>query len=217
MLRKAFQSVARSLWTVSTMGLDSGDHIVRYDMYRRMRQQIEGHSLGCRVLSISHSSRLATLLGARPEDITEANYPKHNLCNLALPDSQYSAVVSDQVFEHISCDPQRAVNEVYRVLAPGGIAVHTTCFLTPYHGSTDMHDVANGDYWRYTPSGLALLHAGYSRVIAADGWGNPFMILLNFLGVTRMPVPEAAWHPLNKLARMNSGSHHYVVWVIAQK
>ena len=40
-------------------------------------------------------------------------------------------------------------------------------------------------------------------LVVADGWGNTLMPLIGGLGLTRMPVPEAHWHPLNRIARMN--------------
>jgi SAM-dependent methyltransferase len=154
------------------------------------------------------------MLGAREGSITEAAYPEHSICKLSAFESDTcTAVVSDQVLEHIGCTPETAIDEVYRVLSPGGIAVHTTCFLTPYHGSSNHGDCNNGDYWRFTSSGLRLLHKRYSKVIAADGWGNPLVPLINGLGLGRMPVPEPTWHPLNKLARLNRRSYAYVVWV----
>ena len=104
-------------------------------------------------------------------------------------------------------------------MKPGGLAIHTTCFFTPYHGAGDFdfNDTANGDFWRFTQSGLGRLHKDYSEVIVADGWGNPLMPLLGGLGLVHMPVPDARWHPFNKLARMNRRSYAFVVWVVARK
>lgn len=39
----------------------------------------------------------------------------------------------------------------------------------------------------------------------------------NLLGWTRLPVPKAAWHPLNKLAGLNRASYSSHVWVFAPK
>jgi hypothetical protein len=63
-------------------------------------------------------------------------------------------VVSDQVLEHIACAPEQAVAEVFRVLRPGGFAVHTTAFMMGYPGAADFSDLDNGDFWRFSPSGL---------------------------------------------------------------
>lgn len=186
-------------------------------MYRRLKELSKTLDLGREVLSVSHSGHLCRLMGAPQDAIVEANYPEQRINALRFDDASFSAVVSDQILEHVECSPTEAIEEVYRVLKPGGLAVHTTCFLTPYHGSDDQSDLSNGDFWRFTPSGLRRLHKQYSETIEADGWGNAFLPICGALGLTRMQVPEASWHPLNKLARANRRSYAFVVWVVARK
>lgn len=217
MIRNIATSIARNVWAASCLGLDKGEHIVRYTMYKELQRVLGQGALGDAVLSISHSGHLCKLLGADPKNVVDAIYPAQRINKLSFPDNSFSAVVSDQVFEHIECTPTEAVAEVKRVLRPGGIALHTTCFLTPYHGSADFNDQSDGDYWRFTPSGLARLHKDYSEIVVADGWGNAMMPLIGGLGLTRMPVPEASWHPINMLARANRPSYAFVVWVAARK
>jgi len=210
-------SVARAAWRLSCWGSPLGDSLGRFSMYQSLRTQFCGLNIGDSVLSISHSSKLCRLLGATQADIVEANYPEQSIDRLKFASDTFSAVVSDQVLEHIACMPNEAIQEVFRVLRPGGYAIHTTCFMMPYHGSADISDLENGDFWRFTPSGLARLHKDYAEIIAADGWGNTLLPLLGGLGWTHMPVPIRTWHPLNKLARMNRGSYGHMVWVIARK
>jgi SAM-dependent methyltransferase len=217
MLRQLMSSSAKVVWNAACLGLPRGEHIVRYTMYKKLQSVLSGRTLGDRVLSISHSTRLCELAGVDRGNLVEANYPAQQIDKLRFPSDSFSAVVSDQVLEHIECTPSEAVDEVRRVLRPGGLAIHTTCFLTPYHGSQDYSDLGNGDFWRFTPSGLARLHKEYARVITAEGWGNAFMPLVGGLGLTRMPVPETAWHPFNVLARLNRPSYAFVVWVVAEK
>lgn len=217
MVRRVAQGIARSLWRAGGTGFSKGTHVTRYVMYRSLRESATKVDLGDHVLSISHSKHLCAMFHVRPECIVEANFPDYSLCDLKLPSESFTAIVSDQVLEHVSCDPQRAIDEAYRVLVPGGVAVHTTVFHAPYHGSPDYSDHTNGDYWRFTPSGLALLHRNYSKIIAADGWGNPLMPVFGALGLNRMPVPNAPWHPLAKLASINRKSYAFMVWVVAQK
>jgi SAM-dependent methyltransferase len=217
MIRHIFGRAAQTVWKASCIGCPLGEPLVRYSMYRNLRSEFGDRDLGDRVLSISHSKKLCGLLGAQETAIVEANYPEQSINDLNFRSQSFSAVVSDQVLEHVECTPDEAVNEVHRVLKPGGLAIHTTCFLTPYHGSSDFTDLHNGDFWRFTPSGLRRLHKRYSEVIAANGWGNPLMPLLGGLGLLNMSVPEISWHPLNKLARLDRTSYGYTVWVMAKK
>jgi SAM-dependent methyltransferase len=186
-------------------------------MYRRIRHSVSGMNLNGRLLSLQHSERLCQVLDANPEQVLHARYPEYDMGNLKLPDESFDIVVSDQLLEHIQCTPEQAIRETYRVLRPGGIAIHTTCFLTPFHGAPAYGTPGGGDFWRYTHHGLRQLHGDYRRIIAADGWGSQIMPLLTGLGLNHLPVPHAKWHPLNKLARTTWSSYHYVVWVIAQK
>lgn len=216
-IRKLTSGLARAIWEILCIGCPRGEIFGRYRMYQALCSQLAGRILGDRVLAISHSRKLCVLLGAKENAIIDVNYPEHTMDNLPFNSEYFSAVVSDQVLEHIACTPSEAVDEVYRVLCPGGIAVHTTCFMTPYHGSSDPKDLDDADFWRFTPSGLARLHRNYSEVIAADGWGNPLLPLLGGLGLLHVPVPEPAWHPLNRLACINRMSYASMVWVAAAK
>ena len=71
----------------------------------------------------------AKRLGFADEQITDAAYPEHTMFDLPFEDGQFDAVVSDQVLEHLEGDPGDAIDETFRVLKPGGIALHTTCFI----------------------------------------------------------------------------------------
>jgi SAM-dependent methyltransferase len=162
-----------------------------------------------RALSISHSQDLVALLAGHTVEIAEANYPDHSILALPFSDNEFDLVVSDQVFEHIEGNPQVAIDETLRVAKKGGRIVHTTCFLTPYHGP--------GDYWRFSPEGLAYLCRHAHKIDQAAGWGHPLVPMVLALGLGRAPVPESRWHPFHWLATVNWSSYAFVVWVVATK
>src|SRR5688572_31467051 len=139
-----YRRLRKLVWQLSMKGLSRGPHITRYFMYRRLTSI--GDTLPFRtgrVLSISRSTNLVGLLGLRPSEIVEADYPAFNILSLELPSESFDFVLSDQVLEHIEGSPQQAIDECLRVLKPGGIAIHTTCFINPIHGSPK-------DFWRFT-------------------------------------------------------------------
>ncbi len=68
---------------------------------------------------------------------------------LPVEDASFHLVVCTQVLEHAS-DPDRAVQELWRVTAPGGRVLASTHGVQVYHP-------APGDYWRFTHAGLELL------------------------------------------------------------
>ena len=68
---------------------------------------------------------------------------------LGIRDASFDVVLCTEVLEHLP-EPQRAIDEVYRVLTPGGQLLLTTRFLFPIHD-------APHDYFRFTKYGLRYL------------------------------------------------------------
>ena len=66
--------------------------------------------------------------------------------SLGIADSSFEVVLCTEVLEHLP-EPQRAIDEIFRVLAPGGQLLLTTRFLFPIHD-------APHDYFRFTKYGL---------------------------------------------------------------
>lgn len=65
---------------------------------------------------------------------------------LGVRDDAFDIVLCTEVLEHLP-EPQRAVDEMFRVLKPGGSLLLTTRFLFPIHD-------APHDYFRFTKYGL---------------------------------------------------------------
>jgi len=76
--------------------------------------------------------------------------------DLPLTDDSFDAVLCKQVLEHLY-HPHKAVDEMLRVLKPGGKLVASTCFYWPIHG-------APVDYFRFTQFGLEKLFERFSEV-----------------------------------------------------
>lgn len=66
--------------------------------------------------------------------------------SLGIADARFDVVLCTEVLEHIP-EPQKAIDEMFRVLKPGGTLLLTTRFLFPIHD-------APHDYFRYTKYGL---------------------------------------------------------------
>jgi SAM-dependent methyltransferase len=202
--------VIRGALRATTHGFSKGPHVTRYAMYERLSRFRCVECEGKEVLSISGSQTLCRLLGFDDSQILEASYPEHNLLNLPFSDNSFDYVVSDQVLEHIEGNPQVAIDEAFRVLKPGGVGVHTTCFINPVHE-------APGDYWRFTPEALTLLAEKHASIVEADGWGNPYVWIYVGLRMRHDPIPHYTWHPLHWLATKNRRGWPIVTWIVAKK
>jgi SAM-dependent methyltransferase len=193
------------------LGLERGPHLTRYTMYRRLSEvgpQLPKHRGDA--LAISHSTHLLPLLGIEATQVTEANYPQYRLTELPFEANRFDFVVSDEVLEHVEGDPIQAVEESRRVLRTGGVAVHTTVFNYPIHGSPN-------DYWRYTPEALRFLCKNFTEIVECGGWGSFDAWRWARRGLQFEPVPHATWHPFHKVATRNDPAWPIVTWIIAVK
>ena len=75
---------------------------------------------------------------------------------LRFDDGSFEVVLATAVLEHLHT-PQQAINEMYRVLKPGGSVILTTRFIFPLHNIP-------GDYWRFTRYGLERLFRDFKHV-----------------------------------------------------
>jgi hypothetical protein len=162
-----------------------------------------------RCLVISGSGRLAGWLGISREAMHQAAYPEVDVRALPYPDGSFDAVVSDQVLEHVAAPPSHTVRELSRVVRPGGLIVHTTCFVNPRHD-------APSDYWRFSPEALELLveDAG-DRVVHSGSWGNRWVLAGDPIGLRFLPVGAGGWSPTYRLATLHQPKWPIATWVVA--
>lgn len=94
--------------------------------------------------------------------------------NLPLDEASADAIVMTEVLEHISA-PERVLNEVGRILRPGGSLFLTVPFVWI------LHEMPH-DFFRYTPSALTMLleRAGFVEVSVSNR-GNYFTTLAQLM------------------------------------
>jgi SAM-dependent methyltransferase len=98
-------------------------------------------------------------LGAGYLTFGENGEDRHgDLLALPFPDNSMDGVVLTEVLEHC-IDPQGAINQVRRVLKPGGLLLVTSPFCWPTHQTEDYKD-----YWRFARQGWELLLSAFVDV-----------------------------------------------------
>jgi ubiquinone/menaquinone biosynthesis C-methylase UbiE len=87
--------------------------------YDRMLAGFVRELIGCDVneADINHAKQLN-------QGVMNLRYEVNNALQLSYPNGNFDLIVSSEVIEHVG-DPARMVQEMYRVLAPGGWAVMT--------------------------------------------------------------------------------------------
>ncbi len=104
---------------------------------------------------------------------------------LPFPDATFARVECDAVLEHVR-DPRRVMDEIERVLLPGGYAHVVTPFCHPFHEFPN-------DYRRFTLDGLKEIAGGLQPV--AEGWrtGPTATLLIFLIEYAKLLLPWKAW------------------------
>jgi len=86
-----------------------------------------------------------------------------------IPSSRFDVVICTEVLEH-TLQPFKAVEEIHRILKPGGIVAASTPFNFRIHGPLP-------DCWRFTEHGLRALFAGYD-ILSLEALEDPERFLM---------------------------------------
>jgi len=92
-------------------------------------------------------------------DIDEETKPDIccDLHKIEWQSNYFDTVIATEVLEHLY-EPSRAINEIYRILKPGGICILSTRFIFHYHA------IKTPDYYRFTWDSLNYLFGKFSKV-----------------------------------------------------
>lgn len=139
----------------------------RQNMYADLDSELSRVPDSSRVLNIGSggdvAARIARLLGTRPVQVSSMDIDPGrgpdivgDVCAMSFPDNSWDVIVCLEVLEHV-IEPWKAVEEMNRVLKPGGQLIMTTPFIYPVHDATH-------DYYRFTKHGLRYLLRGFREV-----------------------------------------------------
>jgi SAM-dependent methyltransferase len=181
----------------------------RYYMYKELKEFFEKPLRG-KILGISGIEGLHFLLSPDAE-LIETSYPEVSMQDMPYDDEEFDYVISDQVLEHLK-DPVKAIQESFRVLRQGGIAIHTTCFLNVYHPMPI-------DYWRFSPEALKYLCRDFSQILHCGSWGSrvAFMLISLSPRIRTMEVPDRRLSLIRLLASYREEYYPIHIWVVAKK
>lgn len=135
------------------------------------------------------------------------HYPEVDVQDIPYKDESFDYVIADQVFEHVR-NPWKGINEIYRVLKPGGWAIISSCLMMHIHMYPE-------DYWRFTPKGLEVLCEKFSKIEQCNAMGSYKIMEMcekGYRGKIVKPDTE-----LERISMRNDKKYWTHVWIIAQK
>jgi len=99
----------------------------------------------------------------------------------------FDTIIATEVLEHLY-EPQKAVNEIHRILKPGGTCILSTRFIYPYHPDPK-------DYYRFTQDSLNYLFRNFSN-IKIYSIGNRIQTAWEFISTGYASVILNIFNPL---------------------
>jgi ubiquinone/menaquinone biosynthesis C-methylase UbiE len=128
-------------------------------------------------------------------DIEEKNNPDIccDLHDIKWESNYFDTAIAIEVLEHLY-DPQKAVNEIFRVLKSGGKCILSTRFIHPYHPGPK-------DYYRFTWDSLRYLFKDFKR-IEIYHHGNKLQSIWNIITDGKLKVFLNIFNPA--VARIKS-------------
>lgn len=147
------------------------DWVKRHEAYKRQQKKLSRKKLAD-FLFENRSHRRALNVGAGSQDVslyfpnvmTQDLSPRRKadfVCDAAdmkdvIVDNSFDIVLCLSVLEHTQ-QPEKVIQEMYRILTPGGVLLLSVPFVFP------LHDCPH-DYWRFTKYGLWLLLKQFEQV-----------------------------------------------------
>lgn len=94
--------------------------------------------------------------------------------DIHLDNESFDGIICSSVLEHVE-NPIRAVEEMYRILKPGGVVFCYVPSIYPYHAKGSHYK----DYWRFFDDTMGFLFKNFSEKEIVK-WGGYFQALSFF-------------------------------------
>lgn len=133
--------------------------------------------------------------------------------NLPLADNSVDAILCNSVLEHVQ-GPEKAVNEMWRVLKENGKILVFTHFIYPYHAREGIY----GDFFRFSEESLRHLFRSFSKIETKKegGYFRAMMFFLPFQARLR-PIWEPVAYFLDKLFKTEKRTTTAGYYLYAEK
>ena len=114
--------------------------------------------------------------------------------NLPLENESVDGVICVSLLEHVE-NPWQAMEEIYRVLKPGGYLYFYVPFLYYYHAMPGYYK----DFYRFTEDGVRYLLRNFSEVEIQNRRGALASVMMLFPFVTKRPYLDRFFEWIDRL------------------
>ena len=124
----------------------------------------------------------------RPSAPADLHVDVHYKGVSAIPDGSYEVILCTGLLEHLP-DPQRLVDELHRILRPGGRLIVSASAVFSFHEGPE-------NYFHFAPGGFRQLFKNWSEIRMLRGASQPFEtigILLQRINLQTTMLPPARW------------------------
>ena len=132
------------------------------DLQTRIFSELVAQSQGkrCLQIGIMHGAKYADhwIASDLYDDSPLIDF-RYDVHDMKFPSESFDIVVCNAVLEHVPW-PQKAVDELHRVLKPNGLVFVDLPWVQPFHEMPK-------DYWRATPEGLRVWMAKFEEIHCA--------------------------------------------------
>lgn len=136
-----------------------------------------------------------------------------SIYKIPVPDGSVGGIICKSVLEHLE-EPERAVNEMRRILESRGKILVYAPFIYPYHARPGVYQ----DYFRFSEDAMRYLFREF-RHVEIEKVGGYFRALMFFLPYQHRlkVVLEPAAYALDQLFRRSRGSTTAGFYLYAEK
>ena len=124
-----------------------------------------------------------------------------------IPDSSYEVIVCTGLLEHVP-DPRRLIEDLHRILTPGGKLVISASAVFSFHEGPD-------NFFHFTPYSFRLLFKEWSGIQMLRGASQPFETIGILL--QRILLQSEIFPPLRPLIEIMAGTMRYLDGLVGRQ
>lgn len=185
-------------------------NLTRFKSYKCLNEFMKKEDRYGNVLIISGSNWFVNYFEKNKTNVAIISYPQQDVHCLGFADEVFDYVFMDQCLSCLQY-PWLAIEEIRRVLKPGGLSILTSVCLYPVQDQKFKQMGWIGDLVRFTPAGLKVLHNNFASIELLGSWGSK-EVLADFDNCWNIPPTQFTTNVLDC-----DDNYPITTWIAARK